>query len=220
MNRFLPLPAVLAMGLLAALLLPTGVTAEPRPAHETLAEAADELLARLEADEAHYSENPDDLRDLVDELLVPLIDFEVTARWVLGRHWNSSSDEQRKAFQDEFQRMLMRFYSSALLEFDAWELRFQPMQRDEGRPLGTVRAEAIPDSGSPVPVNFRVILRDGEWRVFDVSLQGISAVTNYRSNFGPIIQREGMDALLTKMRSWGPEDDPVLQAAEEERADN
>lgn len=202
--------------LMVVLLMSTAALAEPRPAHEALKEAADAILADLEANEAHYAEDEGALRDMVDRKLVPLVDFEVASRWVLGRHSRDASDEQLSAFQDEFQKMLMRFYASALLEFDAWDLRFEEMRRDEGRPTGTVRAEAVPSGGSAVPVSFRVILRDGEWRIFDISVQGISAVTNYRSNFGPIIRREGLDTLIERMGEWSVEDDPVIQAAEEE----
>jgi phospholipid transport system substrate-binding protein len=117
-----------------------------------LKEAADAIQEELDANEERYAEDEEALRDLVDRKLIPLVDFEVASRWVLGRHVRSASDDQLSAFQDEFQQMLMRFYSSALLEFDAWDLRFEEMRRDEGRPLGTVRAEAVPSSGSPVPM--------------------------------------------------------------------
>ncbi|MFO8155261.1 MAG: MlaC/ttg2D family ABC transporter substrate-binding protein [Pseudomonadota bacterium] len=210
----------MAVALMAALLVATTAVAEPRPAHETLKEAADAIQEELAANEEHYAGDEEALHDLVDRKLVPLVDFEVASRWVLGRHARDASDDQLSEFQDEFQQMLMRFYSSALLEFDAWDLRFEEMRRDEGRPLGTVRAEAVPEDGSPVPVTFRVILRDGEWRVFDVSVEGISAVTNYRSNFGPIIRRDGLDALITRMGEWSADDDPVLQAAEKEREED
>lgn len=206
-----------ALAAVVALLMAQTAWAEPRPAHERLHEAAEAIQAELETNEARYTENEEALNELVDEVLMPHVDLKVAARWVLGRHARDASAEQMQRFQDEFQQMLMRFYASALLEFDAWDLRFEEMRRDEGRPTGTVRAEAVPADGSPIPVSFRVILRDGEWRVFDVSVEGISAVSNYRTNFSPIIRREGLDALIERMGEWSAEDDPVLQATDDER---
>jgi len=203
--------------LLPALWLASPAVAEPRPAHETLQEATDELLARLEADEERYREDSEALRELVGEQLVPLIDFEVTSQWVLGRHWRGLDEDQQETFQEEFRRMLMRFYADALLEFDAWDLRYDEMRRDgPDKPFASVRAQAAPDEGKPVDVRFRLILRNGEWRIFDVSVAGVSAVKNYRSTFGQTLARNDFATLIEQMRNMDPEDDPVMKATSEE----
>lgn len=215
------LKRVLALSLLLpGLWLTTPAMAEPRPAHETLQEATDELLERLEADEKRFREDSEALQDLVNEQLVPLIDFEVSSQWVLGRHWRGLDGDQQEAFQEEFKRMLMRFYADALLEYDAWDLRFDDMRRDNpDKPFASVRAQAEPDEGKPVDVRFRLILRNGEWRIFDVSIAGVSAVKNYRSTFGQVLARNDFSTLIDQMRDMDPEDDPVMKATSEEMED-
>ena len=199
--------------LLPALWLASPAVAEPRPAHETLQEATDELLNRLEAEENKLREDKDALRALVDEQLVPLIDFEVASRWVLGRYWRDLDAEQQATFQKEFQRMLIRFYADALLEFDAWDLRYDEMRRDgPDKPFASVRAQAVPDEGKPIDVRFRLILRHGEWRIFDVSIAGVSAVKNYRSTFSQVLARNDFPTLVERMRNMDAEDDPVMKA--------
>ncbi|MGM0412261.1 MAG: MlaC/ttg2D family ABC transporter substrate-binding protein [Pseudomonadota bacterium] len=203
--------------LLPALWLASPAVAEPRPAHETLKEATDELLSRLEAEENKLREDDDALREVVDEQLVPLIDFEVSSQWVLGRHWRGLDEEQQATFQEEFQRMLIRFYADALLEFDAWDLRYDEMRRDNpDKPFASVRAQAVPEDGKPIDVRFRVILRNGEWRIFDVAIAGVSAVKNYRSTFGEVLADNDFDTLIEQMRDMDPEDDPVMKATSEE----
>jgi len=140
---------------------------------------------------------------------VPHVDLELLARFVLGKHWRTISEQQRQHFTYAFKDMLIRFYATSMLEYLDYNVRFYPLVLEPGEKLAVVRSEFYRGTQKSVEVNYRVALREGQWRAFDVTIDNISLVTNYRASFDTIIRQEGMDALLNKMDTWnreGPDD--------------
>jgi phospholipid transport system substrate-binding protein len=146
--------------------------------------------------------NTPELYRLVEEILVPHVDLVLLARFVLGKHWRGASAEQRRHFTYAFKDMLIRFYATSMLEYLDYQVRFFPVTLQPGDKLTVVRSEFYRGSQQPIAVNYRVALRDGQWKVFDVTIDNISVVTNYRGSFDSLIREEGLDALLAKMDDW------------------
>lgn len=208
---------LLSTVMMMALLVPVAAWAETGGEGENRAEPVEltrevtnELLARIEAEREQLDGDEEALRELVDELLLPHVDVVFIARVVLARHWRGASEEQRREFIRAFRDALIRSYASALLAYDNQEIRFLPLRDDPAEGDVRVRMEFVPHEGEPVPVVFRMHQRGSEqWRVYDVVVENISLVTNFRGAFDSEIRRNGLDALISKLNSDDPDSDLV-----------
>jgi phospholipid transport system substrate-binding protein len=177
------------------------------PPDKMLEQTADEMLTVLRARQEELRQDPEELHRLVEAILVPHVDLVLLARFVLGRHWRTISEQQRYRFTYAFKDMLIRFYAASMLEYLDYNVRFFPVALREGERLAVVRSQFYRGTQKTLEVNYRVALRNGQWKVFDVTIDNISVVTNYRASFDSIIRQEGMDALLDKMAHWNRNED-------------
>ncbi|MCK4743912.1 MAG: ABC transporter substrate-binding protein [Sulfuriflexus sp.] len=164
---------------------------------------AKRMLSQIEENRGQINDNPRHVYDLVNEILLPHIDFERMSRWVLGKHWRRASSEEKQEFVAEFRKLIIRTYSTALLEFSGQEIRFLPV-RDQSDPnRASVRTEIRPASGPMIPISYDLYRNDaGEWKVYDVAIDGISLIANYRSSFGSQIRRTGgLTRVINRMKS-------------------
>lgn len=186
---------------LAAVMLafsPVLVSAEEMPAPQAQVKAAsDKMLAALKEHKAELEANPDKIYDLVEDILMPHFDFKKMSKLALGRNWRTASDDQLARFVDEFRLLLIRTYSTAMLEYTDEEIRMLPFRDDLSRKRVSVPMEVVQPSGPSIPMALSLYQNDaGDWKVYDVKIDGISLVTNYRSSFANEIRNGGMDKLI------------------------
>jgi len=159
--------------------------------------ASDKMLAALKEHKAELEANPDKIYQLVEDILMPHFDFEKMSKLALGRNWRTADDDQLARFIDEFRLLLIRTYSTAMLEYTDEEIRFLPFRDDVSRKRVSVPMEVIQPSGPSIPMALSLYQNDaGDWKVYDVKIDGISLVTNYRSSFANEIRKGGMDKLI------------------------
>ncbi len=177
----------------------------------TMQRLTNQVFERLEQKEAFMKANPDQVqavgRELVDEFVLPFLDMELMSRWIVGKSWRSATADQRSRFQAEFTNMLIRTYASALLEFRGKQVIFKPFHHDPKRKDAVVKAEFSGGDGAPaVPVLFRVRLdKQQAWKVFDIIVDGVSLVKNYRSSFGAEIRKVGLEGLIKRLSGHNKE---------------
>lgn len=173
--------------------------APPAPAETSPTElvfgVADQVVDRLRAGRPL---SDDQAYHLVEDLILPHLDFESFSRLTLGKHWRQASPEQREAFTREFRSMLMHTYASSLNTY-AGETFEHAGERNEGEGRVLVQTRFVRVQGEPVRVDYRLHRRDGEWKIYDVVIEGVSLVLNYRSSFGEEISRGGLDQLIQRM---------------------
>lgn len=193
--------------LLAAAAMPAGAQQTEAAPDQLLEATLHEMLEALRAERATLEDDPKHIYTLVEDILVPRIDFGRASRWVLGRHWRTASDEQKRAFVREFRTLLVRFYSNALVEYvntneipDADIMTFKPLRVPADEKDVTVRSEVRQPNGSTIPVDYQMYRTKRGWRVYDVSVEGISMVVSYRSTFATEISQGGMDGLIASLR--------------------
>ncbi len=162
-----------------------------------------QVTHRIRTDRLIIDKNPQHLQSLITELMLPHIDFQRMSKWVLGKHWRRANKQQREQFVDEFQQLILRTYSTALLEFSDQEVNVLPVRAAVDAHEVTVRTEIQPSRGPMVPIAYDLYLnQDQQWKVYDVSIDGISLVTNYRSTFSTQIRRGGgINALLARLHA-------------------
>lgn len=163
-------------------------------------EASDNMLKALEDNEAELEKNPQKIYSLVQEILIPHFDFERMARLALGRSWRDASADQQERFVEEFRLLLVRTYATAMLEYTNEEIRMLPFRDDVEKGRVSVPMEVVQPNGPAIPMALSLYKNDSdEWKVYDVKIEGISLVTNYRSSFNRDIRTNGMDALIDSL---------------------
>jgi phospholipid transport system substrate-binding protein len=187
---------------------PPGAHAAPAP-HEVLTTATDDMFAVLHAHREQLRSRPQALYGLVEQVLSPHVDFPLIAQLVLGKHWRTADQEQRARFMTEFRTLLVRFYVGALLEeprkldelldFSDTLIQFRPAETQGDARRALVRAEVHLPAGNIVPVSFNLHHKGEAWKVYDVVVEGVSLVTNYRSSFASEVRQGGLDALIERL---------------------
>jgi phospholipid transport system substrate-binding protein len=172
----------------------------PRELIET---SAQKMLDALEANRADYRKNPQKVERLVDEVLLPHFDTQYAARLVLGKHWRTATPEQRQKFVDAFYHSLLENYGAALVEFTADRMVVLPFRGDEQADRATVRTEVRRSDGTRVPVNYSMRKTEQGWKAWDVTIEGISYVKNFREDFGAEIDQKGLDAVIRRLETEG-----------------
>jgi phospholipid transport system substrate-binding protein len=199
-------------------LLLVTVQAETPDAAEVVKDTSSKVLERLKAEKSELEQNPGRIYELINKLVLPHFDFTSMSRWVLGREvWTNASEEQRRAFINEFQTLLVRTYAKALLEYSDEEIKYYPAQGKPDSRLVLVKTEVQQPSGSgPIPIHYRMHLNnDHEWKVVDVAVDGVSLVSTYRNSYAAQIRKEGLDALIDKIQERNQQLASNRQAAKE-----
>jgi phospholipid transport system substrate-binding protein len=163
--------------------------------------AATAMLQQLDAHRAEYRKDPAKLHELVDSILLPHFDTDYSARLVLGRHWNTATEEQRKRFVQAFYKSMLANYGDALLDFTADRLKVLPYNGDANAQNANVRTQVRKADGSQVAVNYSVHKTDQGWKAWDVIIEGISYVKSFRDDFGSEIDQKGLDAVIQRLES-------------------
>jgi len=158
------------------------------------------LLTDLDANRAAYRKDISGLYKIIDAKFLPHVDVPYAAQQVLGKHWREATAEQRKRFTDALYHSLLTTYGKALIEFTADQMKVLPFQGDAAVARASVRTMIHTRSGSDVAVNYTLRKTDsGEWKVWDVVIEGISYVKSFRDDFGAEIDQKGLEALLQRL---------------------
>ena len=166
---------------------------------ELVKKTAEDVLFAIKADEEIQKGNKEKIYQLAEEKILPNFDFERVARLVLGRAWRSASDEQKKGFIVEFRTLLLKTYAVALSKYKDQTIEFKPTRMSDTDEIVIVKSEITQSGGQPIRVNYALSKNSGKWLVFDIVIEGVSLVTNYRSQFSSEIRRNGMDTLIKKL---------------------
>ena len=181
-----------------------GATPPAAPAmspDQVVQQTAKEVFDQVNANKAELQKDPEDLYEMVGKVLLPRFDFALTSQLVLGQAWRTATPEQKKAFQDAFFKYLTRSYANALVKgnYSEHNIQVEPFRPSSDPDRATVRTKVLPNSGQPVEVDYVLRNESGQWKAFDVVIEGISYVHNYHDQFSPEIQKDGLDALIKRL---------------------
>jgi len=160
---------------------------------------ANETLERVRADKEKVKKDPQYINQLVSELVLPHFDFETMSKWAMGKHWREAKKDQRKQFIEEFKSLLIRTYGTSLSEYSDQVIKYLPFRGDLSSGDVTVRSEVEQPGGFPIPIDYKLHIKGANWKVYDVKIDDISLVANYRTSFSKQIRRSGIDALIKKL---------------------
>jgi phospholipid transport system substrate-binding protein len=159
-------------------------------------------MQSLKDNKVQLEADPDFIYGLVTDVLMPHFDFEKMAKLALGKNWRGLSVAQQVRFTDEFRLLLIRTYSTAMLEYSDQEIRFLPFRDDVKTKRVQVDMDIIQTGGPSIPMSLSLYENENDaWKVYDVKIDGISLVTNYRSTFATEIRNDGIDNLIERLAS-------------------
>jgi phospholipid transport system substrate-binding protein len=204
---------VLAAGLaagglgLAAAFTTGPAHAQAQPAQqgpqELMDSVAKRMLGALDENRAAIRRDPGNVYPIVNDILLPHFDTEYAAQLVLAQHWRTATPEQRKRFVDALYNALLKTYGGALSDFTADRLKMLPFRGDPAATQATVRTIVTRANGQQIPVDYRLRKTANGWKAFDVIIEGISYVRNYRNDLGTEVSQKGLDAVIARLERDG-----------------
>ncbi len=160
----------------------------------------EQVLTILREDKGIQSGNRQRAVALIEDKVAPHFDFSRMTRLAVGRAWRQAEEEQRKALTGEFRTLLVRTYANALTAYKDQSVSFKPSPQAAQDGETRVHSQIDKPGAQPVALDYSLAKTEGAWKVFDVSVAGVSLVTNYRSSFASEVDRGGLDGLLKALR--------------------
>ena len=155
-----------------------------------------EIYSTLQSECRDIGAHPERLYSVVDQVLSPHADLDGMSRWVLGAYWRELDEGQRSRFEEEFGRLLVRTYGTAIQTVSPDDINYLP-SRGEGRTgQATVRTQIQPAGEVAIRIDYAMHFSADSWLVYDVRVEGVSLVTNYRTMFAEQIRRVGVAGLI------------------------
>lgn len=186
------------MTMLAVLLL-ASLPAQASSPNEIVEEAVDLLTEGLNGRREELAADDAVLHDFIDGILLPRFDREFAAGAVLGKHWRSASNGQKERFISAFYATLVQRYAEGILEFEMDRVEILPYTGDASKRTTVVRTTVRRDDGSKIPVHYTLVNRENKWRMFDVKIEGVSYVVNYRKELESEIRATSLEDVIVRL---------------------
>ncbi|MCP1726475.1 phospholipid transport system substrate-binding protein [Natronospira proteinivora] len=223
-NKFTLMSAVVSIFSALTLLAwtpPAKAESLPDPA-EMVERTANEILNELKERREEMQEDPREAYEFVEEILLPVFDVPYATRLVMGRHGRDASREQRRAFGEAFYSFLVRSYADGLIEYDISDvdIEVRPVRGEPDPDRTRVRTVIKRSDGGDIPVDYSLRYTDDGWKVFDVTIEGVSYVTNYRNSFDSEIRQRGLDTVIERLEERARKAGEELEESMEEGAED
>ena len=180
--------------------LAAAVSAATPGAEDVVRSTSNQVIERLAQEKQNLDAHPEMLYELIQELVVPHFDFPIMSRWVLGKAWNTIDAGSQEQFTVQFRTLLVRTYAKALMEYSDEKVEFLPMESDPNSNLVVIKTQVSgKGSANSTPINYRMHVSGGEWKVIDISVDGVSLIGTYRGSFAAEIRKSGIDSLIQKL---------------------
>ena len=167
---------------------------------EVVKNTADDVINAIKSDKDIQAGNKKAIYELVESKILPSFDFNKICRLVMGKNWRKMSAEQKEEFSTGLKMLLLRTYAIALSKYTDQKITVLPMKKQKGS-IVTVKTEITQASSQPINVDYALSNSTGKWLVIDLIIEGVSMVTNYRSQFGSSIRTNGIDGLLKELEN-------------------
>lgn len=187
-------------GVLISLVFAMNVqAAEPAP-DALVKDTAQEVLEIIKKDKDIQAGSQKKLHDLVEAKVLPHFDFKLMTQYAVGKHWRKASPAQQETLVGEFRTLLVRTYSTSLSAYKNQTIEYKPLRMQAGDTDVTVRTQVIQPGGQPVPIDYSLQKEADGWKVYDVVVDSVSLVTNYRGSFNSEISQSGIEGLIKTLK--------------------
>jgi phospholipid transport system substrate-binding protein len=204
------LAAVVALGLASAPVIPASAESPDQVIQET----SDLVLQALNENRETFRQDPDELYATIDDILLPRFDRMYSGGLVMGKYWRRATPEQRERFINALYHTLLRTYADGILDYRGDQLEVLPVEGDISDGKAVVETRVTLDTGVVTPVNYRMRLSDGKWKTYDLIIEGISYVSNYRSQYAEEFRAKGIETVIEELEARARGEDDSETAAE------
>ncbi len=166
---------------------------------ELVKRTAEDVLATVKSDQDIQAGNQEKIFALAEEKIVPNFNFDKVSRMVLGKNWTKATPDQKTAFQTEFRTLLIRTYATALSKYKNQTIEYKPLRMVSASNTASVKTQIVQPGGQPIAVDYSLEKQTDVWKVYDIVIEGVSLVTNYRGQFAQEIRQNGLDSLIKKL---------------------
>lgn len=187
------------MSLILALTIASPVAADALTPQEVVEDAMTMLAERMDGRREELAADRASLYALIDEMLLPRFDRKFSAQMVLAKHWRTADAAQRERFINAFYQALLRRYADGVLEFEQDKIQLLPFRGDLSKKRTKVRSSVQMNDGSKVAVDYELVKRESGWLLFNVVIEGVSYIRNYRTELDSEIRRTSLDAVIERL---------------------
>jgi phospholipid transport system substrate-binding protein len=163
---------------------------------ELVRDTSTQMLTTLREADTSINKNSARLHEMIAENVLPHFDLELMGRWTLGKYWRNAKLQQREEFVREFRALLIRSYGSALFDYADAEIVYLPFRMKDDETRVKVHTELSRPNENSVKITYNLHSTTSGWKVYDVVIEGVSLVTNYRSSFMSKVRQDGLDQLI------------------------
>ena len=192
MKGFTTILAIACLALLAA-------PAQGESPDEFVTDAVNVLAESLDGRRSELKDDQEALYALIDDLLLPRFDRKTAAQQVLARHWRSASAEQKTRFIEAFYTILVNRYADGVLDFEPDRIKVLPFRGDASKRTATVKTTVDLEDGTNVSVNYTLINKKPGWMMFDVTIEGVSYIRNFRTEFDAEIKASSLEDVIVRL---------------------
>ena len=192
--------ALLMAGILL-LAIPFGAIGAELSPTQLVERTANKMLSALENRRAEVERKPQLINELVDSILAPHFDFEQMTRLAVGRDWRKATPEQQQQLIDSFRNLLVRTYAKSIMKYSGQDIVYEASRPGTRSGTVVVPTEVRAPGAAPIPIDYSMLERGNSWKVYDVVIDGVSMISNYRSQFRTTIATSGIDGLIEQLRA-------------------
>ncbi len=169
--------------------------------NDIVEEAIALLAERIGGRREELAQDKQALYAVINDMLQPRFDRKFAAQLVLGKHWRSADEAQKQRFTAAFYDSLLQRYADGVLEFDEDRVQVLAFRGDASRKRTTVKTIVRLNDGTKVAVNYGMVLRDAGWLMFDVTIEGVSYIRNYRAEMDSEIRATSLGTVIARLEA-------------------
>ncbi|HKO87235.1 MAG TPA: ABC transporter substrate-binding protein [Burkholderiales bacterium] len=174
--------------------------AQTQAPDELVKSVTKEVIDIIKNDKDIQAGNPRKAAALIQEKVLPHFNFSRMTALAMGQNWRKATPEQQKILTEEFRTLLVRTYSTALTSYRNQVFDYKPMRMQPGDTEASVRADIKQSGAEPIEIEYEMEKTDAGWKVYDMSIAGVSLVTTYRETFNGEIRNNGIDGLIKTLQ--------------------
>ncbi|MCC5015693.1 MULTISPECIES: MlaC/ttg2D family ABC transporter substrate-binding protein [Legionella] len=165
-----------------------------------LEDTANQIIDTLKQNKASLKDNPQVIHQAVQRYLLPNVDVNGMSRSVLGRQaWSKASAGERKQFATAFTQLVIRTYASPLAEYTDETVKFLPIRGSLSSRFLRVNSVIVRSNGQNIPLSYSLVSKNGTWKIYDLSVEGVSLLQSFRSQFAEALRSSSMQDLIKQM---------------------
>jgi phospholipid transport system substrate-binding protein len=166
-----------------------------------LEHSANEIISTLKANKSNLKSNPHIIYKAVETNLLPNIDVPGMARSVIGRQiWQKASASERDAFSKAFTKLVIRTYSSPLAQYTDETVQFLPIRGSLNNRFLRINSVIVRSEGQNIPLSYSLVSKEGQWKIYDISVEGVSLLQSFRSQFAQVLQHADIKEVIKQMQ--------------------